>query len=70
MRTFVCEKCFKEELMENGESYRELAQLAKDQGWLLVPPDEKRDSWFFEEFQVVGPKCAASEVLISCKETR
>lgn len=59
MRTFVCEKCFNEELMENGETYQELAQLAKDQGWVLVPPEGKRDSWFFEEFQVVGPKCAA-----------
>jgi len=59
MRTFVCEKCFNEELMENGESYQELAQLAKDQGWLLIPPEGKRDSWFFEAFQVVGPKCTA-----------
>jgi len=59
MRTFVCEKCFNEELMENGETYQELARLAKDQGWLLVPPEGKRDSWFFEEFQVVGPQCAA-----------
>jgi hypothetical protein len=59
MRTFVCEKCFKEELMENGETSKELAQLAKDQGWVLVPPEGKRESWFFEEFQVVGPKCAA-----------
>jgi hypothetical protein len=59
MRTFVCEKCFNEELMENGESYQGLARLAKEQGWLLVPAEGKRDSWFFEEFQVVGPNCAA-----------
>jgi hypothetical protein len=51
--------CFVEVLMEFGESYQELARRAKDQGWLLVPAEGKRDSWFFEEFQVVGPKCAA-----------
>jgi hypothetical protein len=58
MRTFVCEQCFQEELMENGETPQELAQLAKDQGWLLAVPEKNRKSWFFEEFQVVGPKCA------------
>jgi hypothetical protein len=59
MNTFVCEQCFEEELMGNEETYQELAQLAKAQGWLLIPPEGKRDSWFFEAFQVVGPKCAA-----------
>lgn len=59
MRTFVCEKCYREELMENRQTYQELAQEAKDKGWLLMPPDGKRESWFFEAFQVVGPQCAA-----------
>jgi hypothetical protein len=60
MGTFVCERCYAEELMEpSGAGPVELARLAKQQGWLLLPPAEKRESWFFEAFQVVGPKCAA-----------
>ena len=62
MRTFVCERCFEEELTENGETYQELARLAKDQGWHLAPPEGQRDRWFFEEFQVVGPKCEPNAV--------
>lgn len=58
MSTFVCERCFQEELMGLHVSHPELARMAKDQGWLLVPPEGKRESGFFEEFQVVGPKCA------------
>ena len=38
MRTFVCERCYAEELMESGQSYQELAQLAKDQGWHSFHP--------------------------------
>lgn len=54
MNTFVCEVCFEEELMvANG-------QTAKRQGWQVIPPIEPRTTWFFEEFQVVGPKCAAA----------
>jgi hypothetical protein len=59
MKTFVCEQCFEEELMGDEETYQQLTQRARDQGWLLIRPERKRDNWFFEEFQVVGPKCAA-----------
>jgi hypothetical protein len=59
MRTFICEPCFEEELMADKETDEQLAQLAKEQGWLLVPCDEGQTGEFFEGFRVIGPKCAA-----------
>lgn len=60
MRTFVCEVCFAEELMQPDDAdAKELARLARAAGWLLVPPPAGRGSWFFEAFQVVGPGCGA-----------
>jgi hypothetical protein len=61
MRTFVCEVCFKEELMQPDDAdAKELARLARAAGWLLAPPPAGRSSWFFEAFQVVGPRCGAT----------
>ncbi len=60
MRTFVCEVCYAEELMQPDDAdAKELARLARAAGWLLAPPPPGRDSWFFEAFQVVGPGCGA-----------
>jgi len=59
MRTFVCERCKTEELMEPPNAGPTvLARLAKEQGWRLLPVSGPRKSWFFEAFQVVGPMCA------------
>jgi hypothetical protein len=67
MNTFVCEGCYEEELRRHPdlgddwtpEWYPAMAQLAKDQGWLMMPVNGERKSWFFREFQVIGPKRAA-----------
>jgi len=69
MNTFVCERCYNEELREHPELvynftpawYLAMAKLAKEQGWVMLPVQSKRESWFFEEFQVLGPKCAAKQ---------
>lgn len=58
MGTFVCEECFEEELMGGGHNW-DLAQSAKEQGWLLVPREGEQDGGFFKAFQVIGPQCAA-----------
>jgi hypothetical protein len=68
MNTFVCEGCFAEELREHPvlgdtwtpEWYPAMAQLAKEQGWRMVPVKEERETYFFSDFQVLGPKCAAT----------
>ena len=67
MNTFVCELCYVEELRTHPtlgdvwttEWYAELAQLAREQGWLMVSVETERPSWFFPDFQVIGPRCAA-----------
>ncbi len=69
MNTFVCENCFAEELMRHptlGDTWTEewyvaMAHLAKVLGWQMVPTPEVRESYFFEEFKVVGPKCSGNE---------
>lgn len=69
MNTFVCENCFAEELMKHpvlGDNWSEewylaMAKLAKEVGWRMVPTPEPRESYFFPNFKVVGPKCAANE---------
>lgn len=69
MNTFVCEDCFTEELMEHpllGDTWTEewypaMAKLAKESGWRMAPTPEPRESHFFRDFKVVGPKCAAKE---------
>ena len=69
MNTFVCEDCFAEELMEHpglGDTWTEewyiaMAQLAKELGWRMVPTPQERESYFFKDFKVVGPKCAANK---------
>ena len=67
MNTFVCEGCYGEELCVHPtlgqhwtpEWYVAMAMLAKEQGWEIVPPPAERKTWFFKEFQLLGPKCAA-----------
>ncbi|WP_425616754.1 hypothetical protein NA78x_000409 [Anatilimnocola sp. NA78] len=67
MNTFVCEGCYGEELCEHPklgqewtpEWYLAMAKLAKEQGWEIVSPPAERTTWFFKEFQLLGPKCAA-----------
>src|SRR5262249_18008982 len=70
MNTFVCEGCYNEELRVHPElgddwtadGYPAMAQLEKEKGWLMLPVEGERESWFFREFQVLGPKCAAKRV--------
>ncbi|HEX5103949.1 MAG TPA: hypothetical protein VFV87_09080 [Pirellulaceae bacterium] len=69
MKTFICERCMEEELREHPqlgsgdwteEWFTAMAALAQEQGWVMADPTKQRESWFYEEFEVVGPKCAAS----------
>jgi hypothetical protein len=69
MNTFVCEDCFAEELLDhpvlgsvwNEEWYVAMSALAKELGWQMVPTPHPRESYFFKDFKVVGPKCAGKK---------
>lgn len=66
MNTFVCEQCYSEELCTHPtlgdawspEWYLAMTELAHAEGWVANPPPTERATWFFKEFQLVGPNCA------------
>ncbi len=68
MNTFVCEVCHDEELNTHPllgdewttEWYLAMAVLAREQGWVATIPHADRESWFFQDFQIVGPHCQTS----------